>query len=174
MPGFASTRHGRSWDDQGRGHPVSESTLHELESGAPWPSRSIAKCVLSVVRNAGQMPVAASKLLCVHVSIVVLAGCATFAPLVLRHDRGPQHIADLVVPAAPMPAAQPRHHVSDPPNGLDVIEVAMLAVVNRPGLKVAPGAATALEARVRNWPAPPATASHGPTTARLPSCTNCR
>lgn len=65
----------------------------------------------------------------------LLAGCATFHPLPLDTGRGP-HVADIKVPAASMPIPVLRTYTFDPANGLNVTEVAMLAVANNPQLKV--------------------------------------
>lgn len=65
-----------------------------------------------------------------------LAGCATFHPLPLDDSRGPSRIPDLSVPASSLPAPGLRAYPFDPANGLDVTEVAMLAVADNPKLKV--------------------------------------
>ncbi len=66
----------------------------------------------------------------------LLAGCATFHPLPLDSGRGAAGVAKLTVPASSMPVPALRSHVFDPANGLDVTEVAMLAVAADPQLKV--------------------------------------
>lgn len=67
-----------------------------------------------------------------------LAGCATYQPLPLAQDaRLPDRVADLKVDAASMPIPALRKHVFDPSHGLDMTDVAMLAVANNPMLKVA-------------------------------------
>ncbi|HEX7369782.1 MAG TPA: TolC family protein, partial [Rhodanobacteraceae bacterium] len=66
----------------------------------------------------------------------LLAGCATFHPLPLDNGRGASRVADIDVPAASMPVPALRTYPFDPANGLDVTEVAMLAVANDPQLKV--------------------------------------
>ncbi|MGH8110792.1 MAG: TolC family protein [Rhodanobacteraceae bacterium] len=66
----------------------------------------------------------------------LLAGCATFHPLPLDNGRGPQRVADITVSAASMPTPPLRAYGFDPANGLDVTEVAMLAVANNPQLRV--------------------------------------
>ncbi|MEO8958035.1 MAG: TolC family protein, partial [Rudaea sp.] len=73
---------------------------------------------------------------CVFALLVFLAGCATFRALPLSSGRGPQHLEDLTVPAASMPVSALRTHRFDPTDGLDVTEVAMLAVANNPQLKI--------------------------------------
>ncbi|MES2404909.1 MAG: TolC family protein [Pseudomonadota bacterium] len=67
---------------------------------------------------------------------VALAGCATFHPLPLASGRGPRRVEDITVPAQSMPTPALRAYPFDPANGLDVTEVAMLAVANDPQLKV--------------------------------------
>lgn len=67
---------------------------------------------------------------------LLLAGCATYHPLPLARGAGPSGIADVRVPTASMPTPALRAHPFDPANGLDVTEVAMLAVANDPQLKV--------------------------------------
>lgn len=69
---------------------------------------------------------------------VTLAGCATYKPLPLAQDaRMPDGIAELKVDAASMPTPALRKHAFDPSHGLDMTDVAMLAVANNPMLKVA-------------------------------------
>ncbi|MGA9340783.1 MAG: TolC family protein [Rhodanobacteraceae bacterium] len=64
-------------------------------------------------------------------------GCATFHALPLDSRRaGPQRIDDIVVAASSMPVPELRAHRFDPSDGLDVTEVAMLAVANNPDLRV--------------------------------------
>lgn len=69
---------------------------------------------------------------------VALTACATYKPLPLAQDtRLPDSVADLKVDAASMPISALRKHVFDPSRGLDMTDVAMLAVANSPMLKVA-------------------------------------
>ncbi|MGH8146900.1 MAG: TolC family protein [Rhodanobacteraceae bacterium] len=75
--------------------------------------------------------------LAVPATIAAVSGCATFHARPLDNGRGPQRVADITVPAASMPVTALRTHAFDPSNGLDVIEVAMLAVANNPQLRVA-------------------------------------
>src|SRR6185312_1869094 len=70
------------------------------------------------------------------VACACLAGCATFRPLPLENGHGPNSAADVTVPVASMPTAALRAYPFDPANGLDVTEVAMLAVANDPQLRV--------------------------------------
>ena len=65
----------------------------------------------------------------------LLAGCATYRPLPLDNPQRQQKLADLVVSAASMPVPDLRAHRFDPADGLDVTEVAMLAVANNPDLR---------------------------------------
>ena len=68
----------------------------------------------------------------------MLAGCATYQPLPLaQHARLPDKVADLKVDPASMPIPALRKHVFDPSRGLDMTDVAMLAVANNPMLKIA-------------------------------------
>jgi outer membrane protein TolC len=69
-------------------------------------------------------------------------GCATY------HERPldpsptlPERITDLAIAPAEMPLPELAAHRFDPSDGLDITEVAMLAVVNNPDLKVARAAA---------------------------------
>lgn len=75
---------------------------------------------------------------CLTVSAIAtaLGGCATYHALPLDNGRGPQRVSDITVPAASMPTPELRAYRFDPSNGLDVTEVAMLAVANSPQLKV--------------------------------------
>lgn len=65
----------------------------------------------------------------------LLAGCATYRPLPLDSAQHRQKLADITVPAASMPVPELRAHRFDPSDGLDVTEVAMLAVANNPDLR---------------------------------------
>lgn len=65
----------------------------------------------------------------------LLAGCATYRPLPLNDHPPPSRLADITVPASTMPVPQLRAHRFDPSDGLDVTEVAMLAVANNPDLR---------------------------------------
>ncbi len=69
---------------------------------------------------------------------IALAGCASYAPRPLPASLPvPSRIADIRVDAREMPLASLRTHRFDPDDGLDMDEVAMLAVANNPQLKVA-------------------------------------
>src|SRR5690242_11072925 len=65
----------------------------------------------------------------------LLAGCATYRPLPLDNARRQEKLADITVSAASMPVPALRTHRFDPADGLDVTEVAMLAVANNPALR---------------------------------------
>ena len=65
----------------------------------------------------------------------VLAGCASYRPAPLpERDALLKQTAHLQVDAASMPTPALRSHRFDPSDGLDITEVAMLAVVNNPEL----------------------------------------
>ncbi|HET7931770.1 MAG TPA: TolC family protein [Rhodanobacteraceae bacterium] len=66
----------------------------------------------------------------------VVAGCAAFHALPLDRGRAPARAADITVAAATMPTPTLRAHTFDPADGLDVTEVAMLAIANNPQLRV--------------------------------------
>ncbi|HKZ10688.1 MAG TPA: TolC family protein [Rhodanobacteraceae bacterium] len=70
------------------------------------------------------------------IAFAALAGCAMFHPLPLASGRGPQRVEDITVPAQSMPTPALRTYPFDPSNGLDVTEIAMLAVANDPDLKI--------------------------------------
>src|SRR6202521_1086354 len=77
-----------------------------------------------------------------------LAGCATYReqPLSTRStllDR----IPDLTIDPRQMPLPELAAHTFDPTDGLDITEVAMLAVVNNPDLKIARAAAGGVHAQ---------------------------
>lgn len=67
---------------------------------------------------------------------LLLAGCAVYHPLPLDASRGVTRVADLRVPASSMPTPELRGYPFDPSDGLDVTEVAMLAVANSPQLRI--------------------------------------
>ena len=67
---------------------------------------------------------------------LLLAGCASYRPLPLPERSAlSTDAAHLQVDAAAMPTAPLRSHRFDPSDGLDITEVAMLAVANNPELK---------------------------------------
>lgn len=67
---------------------------------------------------------------------ITLGGCATYHALPLDNGHGPRHVEDITVPAQSMPVTALRSHTFDPADGLDVTEIAMLAIANNPQLKV--------------------------------------
>ncbi|MGC1548280.1 MAG: TolC family protein [Rhodanobacter sp.] len=67
---------------------------------------------------------------------IALAGCSTYAPAPLGDGRGTTDLVHFTVPASSMPTRDLAAHRFDPSDGLDVTEVAMLAVANNPDLKV--------------------------------------
>ncbi|MEO5688681.1 MAG: TolC family protein [Burkholderiaceae bacterium] len=68
---------------------------------------------------------------------VLLAGCATYQPLALPTDAALIHDANrLSIAAARMPDAELAAHRFDASDGLDITEVAMLAVANNPDLQL--------------------------------------
>ena len=72
------------------------------------------------------------------VAAVVLgaSGCATYTPLPLGDGHAADRVSDLGVSAANMPLPALATHRFDAADGLDVTEVAMLAVVNNPQLRI--------------------------------------
>src|ERR1700730_10958125 len=77
-----------------------------------------------------------------------LAGCATYThrPLSTRSTL-PDRIPDLTIDPRQMPLPELAAHKFDPTDGLDITEVAMLAVVNNPDLKIARAAAGVVHAQ---------------------------
>jgi len=68
----------------------------------------------------------------------LLAGCASYQPMTLPDgDRLAREVRELKVDTGAMPDAAMRGHRFDPSDGLDMTEVAMLAVVGNPELKLA-------------------------------------
>ncbi len=67
-----------------------------------------------------------------------LTGCATYRPSPLStQSNAARDIAHIVVNAADMPLPELSGHLFNPGDGLDMTEVAMLAVANNPQLKIA-------------------------------------
>ncbi len=67
-----------------------------------------------------------------------LAGCAAYHPSPLStRSNATRDISHIVVNAADMPLPELAAHPFDPDDGLDMTEVAMLAVANNPQLKIA-------------------------------------
>ncbi len=70
--------------------------------------------------------------------LLLLGGCATYQPLPLnQHDRALSRPADVKVAPSVLKLFPPRHHLFDPGHGLDMTDVAILAVANNPQLKLA-------------------------------------
>jgi outer membrane protein TolC len=70
--------------------------------------------------------------------LTALAGCATYRAQPLgTASTLPERIPDLAIDPRQMPLPELAAHRFDPADGLDITEVAMLAVVNNPDLKVA-------------------------------------
>jgi outer membrane protein TolC len=67
---------------------------------------------------------------------LALSGCATYRPLPLGPAYGATSVARLTAPTAAMPLPTLSTHRFDPSDGLDVTEVAMLAVANSPELRL--------------------------------------
>ncbi|MEO5559630.1 MAG: TolC family protein [Dokdonella sp.] len=68
-----------------------------------------------------------------------LSACASYRPLPLRESPTAQQLGDVQVSEASMPVPALATHRFDPSDGLDVTEVAMLAVANNPDLRVLRG-----------------------------------
>ena len=69
-------------------------------------------------------------------AMLVVTGCATYAKLPLGVGHGASGVAQLTAPTSAMPLPGLSTHRFDPSDGLDVTEVAMLAVVNSPELRL--------------------------------------
>lgn len=67
---------------------------------------------------------------------LLLSACATYAPAPLGTGAGKASVMQLTAPTVAIPGLALPSHRFDPSDGLDVTEVAMLAVVNNPQLKV--------------------------------------
>jgi len=73
---------------------------------------------------------------CMLAAIVSLTGCATYADLPLDTGAGAAGVSQLTAPTSVMPPPALSTHRFDPADGLDVTEVAMLAVANSPDLRL--------------------------------------
>ena len=67
---------------------------------------------------------------------LLLSACATYAPAPLGGGEGTASVMRLTAPMRAMPELALPSHRFDPADGLDVTEVAMLAAVNSPALKL--------------------------------------
>jgi len=68
--------------------------------------------------------------------LVSLAGCATYSRLPLGEGQGAKDVSRLSVDTSTMPLPALRSHPFDLSHGMDVTDVAILAVANSPDLKV--------------------------------------
>ncbi|MBU6490234.1 MAG: TolC family protein [Burkholderiales bacterium] len=69
---------------------------------------------------------------------IALSGCASYRPLPLaEHPNATHQIASMQIDTTDMPLPELRAHPFDPSDGLDMTEVAMIAVANNPDLKLA-------------------------------------
>ncbi len=69
--------------------------------------------------------------------VLLLGGCATYQPLALnRHAGAPDNPGDIKVDPSVLRLFPPRRHRFDPGHGLDMTDVAILAVANNPQLKL--------------------------------------
>ncbi len=74
----------------------------------------------------------------VSVAVVSLVGCTAYKPLAIQTKPAfPVDVQHLMVLSAKMPLNELKTHPFDLGDGLDMTEVAMLAVVNNPQLKIA-------------------------------------
>ncbi|MCU1246898.1 MAG: outer rane efflux family protein [Acidobacteria bacterium] len=81
-------------------------------------------------------------------SILLLGGCATYRPMPLgTRPTLPERVPDLTIDSRQMPLPELAVHPFDPSDGLDITEVAMLAVVNNPDLRTARAAASIAHAQ---------------------------
>jgi outer membrane protein, heavy metal efflux system len=71
----------------------------------------------------------------VGLAALSLSGCATYAPLALGSGHGAAGVEQLTAPTAQMSMPTLAPHRFDPSDGLDVTEMAMLAVANSPALQ---------------------------------------
>lgn len=70
------------------------------------------------------------------IACLALSGCATYLPMnVPTNDTLARDVRQLSVDARQMPSPELKSYRFDPSDGLDITEVAMLAVVNNPDLK---------------------------------------
>lgn len=79
--------------------------------------------------------ISSGRVLLAGLAMLALGACAIYRPLPLEARPG-KHLAELSVPAATLLPGGLRTHPFDPSDGLDVTELAMLAVTQSPELKV--------------------------------------
>ncbi len=106
--------------------------------------------MLSVLTKIARAPLA----LC---CTALLSSCAAYHPLPLAAHAENGSLADLVVDARSLRFPALAAHVYDPADGLDLVEVAMLAVVNNPDLRLVRGDAAIARAQSFSaglWPDP--------------------
>lgn len=74
----------------------------------------------------------------IWVPVLLLGGCATYQALPLNPDaRAPGNPGDIEVPVSVLRLFPPRRHRFNPAHGLDMTDVAILAMANNPQLKIA-------------------------------------
>lgn len=84
------------------------------------------------------MPFRLTRILSLIVPLLLLSACASYHPLPLNdHPVLPDSLSQLQVNPRQLPFPHLAHYVVDPSNGLDITEVAILAVLNNPELKLA-------------------------------------
>lgn len=103
----------------------------ELRRRPPWRA-----CHASQARRPHAAFRPARSRLALGITLALLSGCVTYAPAPLGHGRGASDVAHLEAPTGGMPIPALANYRFDPSDGLDVTEVAMLAVVNSPDLKL--------------------------------------
>jgi outer membrane protein TolC len=100
------------------------------------------------MRSQPKMISAAFLLVVASLLTVSLTGCATYSARPLSTQSTlPNRIPDLTIDPRQMPLPELAAHTFDPADGLDITEVAMLAVVNNPDLKIARAAAGVVHAQ---------------------------
>lgn len=84
------------------------------------------------------LPAARGMAVLFTVAGLALSGCATYRPMPLsERSDAVRHLASLQIDPQRMSVPELRTHRFDPSDGLDMTEVAMLAVANNPDLKLA-------------------------------------
>src|SRR5882757_7827077 len=80
-------------------------------------------------------------------AFLLLSGCAGYEAPAFKDDAASPDLMHLTIDARAMPLPALAAHRFDPSDGLDMTEVAMLAVVNNPDLKLARGDAAIAHAQ---------------------------